>query len=51
MLLIVEVVWPYKIPWRSKKRYINWKTSTTFLPPKKCLDYAKRQTYQNTRKQ
>jgi len=37
MLSIIEIIWPLKIPWRSKKRYIISKTSTTFPPPHKTL--------------
>jgi len=40
MLLIIEISWPSKITWRSKKWYIISKTSTTFPPPIKDLGYA-----------
>jgi len=42
MLLIIEVIWPQKITWRSKKRYITIfrKQAKLSLPWKKCLEYT-----------
>jgi len=51
MLLIVEVVWPQKLPWRSKKRYIISKISTTFPSPQKMLGVRVETNIQKTRKQ